>query len=155
MRTLPIAAGVMLTCVLGSACTSSSQNVTGPTNSRCQMTAVAEPATFGADGGGGTLTVSANRECPWNATSSVAWLQLGAESSGQGAAKVAFSVNTNGDPSQRRAVIVIGEQQVAVSQDAASCVFTVPLRDTVSPDGERRTLNVTANGADCSWTARS
>jgi hypothetical protein len=155
MRTLTKAVGAILLCGSWVACTSSTQNVTGPSTSRCPVTAVAEPASFGAGGGSGTLTVSTNRECSWNATSSNNWLQLGAGSSGQGDAKVAFSVTTNADPSQRRGAIVISEQQVAISQDAAPCVFTVPPRDTVSSDGERRTLNVTATGSECSWTARS
>jgi Putative binding domain, N-terminal/Viral BACON domain len=156
MRALTTAVGVILTCGSWIACTSSTQNVTGPSTSRCPLTAVAEPAKFGAGGGSGTLTITTNRECSWSATSSDNnWLQVGAESSGQGTARVAFTVTTNANPSQRRGVIAIGEQQVAISQDAAACVFTVPSRDTVSSDGERRTLNVTANGSDCSWTARS
>jgi Viral BACON domain/Putative binding domain, N-terminal len=155
MRTLTTTVGVILTCGFWVACTSSTQNITGPSTSKCPVTAVAEPARFGVGGGSGTLTISTNRECSWSATSTANWLQLGSEASGQGNANIAFSVSSNADPSQRRGAIAIGEQQVPISQDAASCVFTVPARDTVSADGERRTLNVTANGADCSWTARS
>ena len=155
MRPVRTTVGVILTCGAWVACTSSTQNVTGPSTSRCPVTVAADPATFGAAGGGGTLTVSTNRECSWSATSSANWLQLGAGASGQGDGKIAFNVTTNGDPSQRRGAITISDQQVSISQDAAACVFTVPSRDTVSADGERRTLNVTANGADCSWTARS
>jgi hypothetical protein len=117
--------------------------------------AAVEPARFGADGGDGTLSITTNRECSWSASSTDSWVQLGAQSSGQGNATVTFRVSTNGDPSQRRGAITIGEQQVPISQDAAACVFTVPSRDTVSSDGERRSLNVTANGPGCSWTARS
>ena len=155
MRPVTTAVGVILTCGVWVGCTSSTQNVTGPSTTRCPVTVAVEPATFGAAGGGGTLTVSTNRECSWNATSSANWLQLGTAASGQGDGKVAFTVTSNGDPSQRRGAITISDQQVSISQDAAACVFTVPSRDTVSADGERRTLNVTANGADCSWTARS
>jgi hypothetical protein len=155
MRTLTTTVGVILTCALWVACTSSTQSITGPSTSKCPVTAVAEPARFGVSGGSGTLTISTNRECSWSATSSANWLQLGAQSSGQGSATIAFSVTANADPSQRRGALAIGEQQVPISQDAASCVFTIPARDTVSADGERRTLDVTANGPDCSWTARS
>jgi all-beta uncharacterized protein/BACON domain-containing protein len=155
MRTLTTPVGVILICGSWLACTSSTQNVTGPSTTKCQVTAVAEPAKFEAGGGRGTVAVSTNRECSWRATSSDNWLQLGAEAAGQGDGKVAFSVTTNADPSQRRGAIAISEQQVAISQDASACVFTVPSRDTVSADGERRTINVTANGSECAWTART
>jgi hypothetical protein len=155
MRPLTTTVGVILTCGVLFACTSSTQNVTGPSTSRCQIGAAVEPARFGADGGDGTLSITTNRECSWSASSSDSWVQLGAQSSGQGDAKVTFRVTTNADPSQRRGAIAIGEQQVPINQDAAACVFTVPPRDTVSPEGERRTLSVTANGPGCSWTARS
>ena len=155
LRTLTTAVGVILTCGSWLACTSSSQNVTGPSLSRCQATVAAEPARFGAGGGRGTLRVDINRECSWSATSADSWLQLGAEASGQGTATLAFTVTTNGDPSQRRGLIAIGEQQVAINQDAAPCIFSVPAADTVSSGGERRTLTVTANGSQCAWTARS
>jgi hypothetical protein len=122
---------------------------------KCPVTAVADPASFTSGGGGGTLTVSTNRECSWSATSSDPWLQVGAAASGQGNATVAFNVAANGDPTQRGGGITVNGQQVAIRQDAATCVFTVPAGDTVSSDGERRTLTVTANGPECSWTARS
>ena len=155
MRRLTKIVGAILWCAFPLACTSSSQNVTGPSGSRCQVSAAAEPARFGAGGGRGTLTVTINRECSWSATSADGWLQLGAEASGQGNATVTFTVNTNADPSQRRGIIAIGEHNVAINQDAAPCAFTVPSRDTVSSSGERRTISVTANGSACSWTARS
>ena len=155
MRTLTKTVGVILTCGVWFGCTSSTQNVTGPSTSKCQVGATAEPARFGADGGDGTLSITTNRECSWSASSTDSWVQLGAQPSGQGNAKVTFRVATNADPSQRRGAIAIGEQQVPISQDAAPCAITVPSRDTVSSDGERRSLNVTANGTACSWTARS
>lgn len=69
MRALTRAVGVILTFGSSFSCSSSSQTVTAPSISKCQVTAVAEPATFGAAGGAGTLTVNTNRECQWNAGS--------------------------------------------------------------------------------------
>jgi hypothetical protein len=156
MRALSRAVGVILTFGASFSCGSSTQTVTAPSISKCQVTAVAEPAAFGAAGGAGTVTVTTNRDCQWNAASSGNWIQLGAQPSGQGNATIAFSVTTNPDPSQRRGAITISDQQVAISQDAAPCLFTIsPPNDSVSPDGERRTINVTANGPQCSWSARS
>jgi hypothetical protein len=156
MRALARVIGVILTVGSGLSCGSASQTVTAPSTTKCQVTAVAEPATFPATGGAGTLTINTNRECPWNAASSGNWIQLGAQPSGQGNATVAFNVTSNPDPAQRRGMITIGDHQVAITQDAAACTFTVfPLNESVSPDGERRTITVTASNAQCSWSART
>ena len=49
-----------------------------------------------------------------------------------------------------------GDEQVAISQEAAPCRFTVsPLDDSASPAGERRAIGVAASSAQCSWSARS
>jgi Putative binding domain, N-terminal/Viral BACON domain len=156
MRALARAFGLILTCGSLLSCGSSSQTVTSPSTTKCQVTAAAEPATFAAAGGVGTLTVTANRDCQWNAAPSGNWIQLGAQSSGQGDATVSFSVTANADPAQRRGAITIGDTQAAISQDGAGCSFTVfPLHETVSPQGERRTIHVTATSAQCSWSART
>jgi hypothetical protein len=120
------------------------------------MSGVAEPATFGAAGGAGTLTVTANRDCRWNAAASGNWIQLGAQPSGQGNAAVAFTVTANLDPAQRLGAITLGDVQVSITQEAAGCSFTVfPTNENVSPQGERRTIHVTAASAQCSWSART
>jgi Putative binding domain, N-terminal/Viral BACON domain len=156
MRALARAAALILTLGSALSCGSSTRTVTSPSTSKCQLTAVADPAAFGAAGGAGTLTVTANRDCQWNAAASGNWIQLGTQSSGQGNATVSFSVTANPDPAQRRGAITLGDQQVAISQDGAGCNFTVfPLNETVSPQGERRTIHVTVNSAQCSWSART
>jgi hypothetical protein len=156
MRALATTVGVTLAFGWSLSCSSSTQTVTGPSTPKCQVTAAAEPATFAAAGGAGSLTVNTTRDCLWNATASGAWIQLAAESSGQGNATIAFNVSANPDPSQRRGAITIGDQQVTIGQEAAPCTFTVsPLIDSVSSNGERRTINVEANGPQCSWSARS
>ena len=109
MRALSRVVGVILTFGSLLACGSSTQTVTSPSTTKCQVTAAAEPATFAAAGGAGTLTVTANRDCQWNAAASGNWIQLGAQSSGQGDATVSFSVTANADPAQRRGAITIGD----------------------------------------------
>jgi hypothetical protein len=156
MRALPNRIWAILAFGSSLACGASTQSVTDPSTVKCLVTATAEPATFPAGGGTGTLTVSASRDCEWTAAASGSWIQLGARASGQGDASVAFTVGGNPDPAGRRGAITIGDQQVAISQDAAACTFAVsPVSDSVSPDGERRTIAVTANAAQCSWAARS
>jgi hypothetical protein len=157
MRALLGAAGAILTVGASLSCDSSTQIVTSPsTLSKCQVSASAEPAAFAAGGGAGSLTVTTTRDCSWNAAASGNWIQLADPSAGQGNGKVAFSVTTNSDVSQRRGTITISEQQVAISQEAAPCVFAItPLTDSVSSEGERRTIDVKANHSQCAWSAKS
>ena len=155
LRALSTALGAILWLGSAFSCSSANQSVTSPSTPKCQLTAAAEPATFAPAGGAGTLAVTTTGDCQWSAASSGSWIQLGAPSAGQGNAKVAFSVATNPEPSPRNGTITIEGQQVAISQ-AAACIFTVsPLTDSVSSDGERRTIAVTASSPQCSWSARS
>lgn len=141
--------------VLAAACGSTSQTVTGPSSTKCPVSATAEPTAFAPEGGSGTLAVSTNRECQWNASASGAWIQLGA-ASGQGDGRVTFQVARNQDPSPRNGSITVGDQQVAIRQEPAPCTFVLtPTTDSASSAGERRTITLTASSPLCAWTARS
>ena len=156
MRRFLLAFVLSLAGGLAGACGSSTQTVTAPSTVKCPVTATATPASFSAAGGSGSVAVSTNRECQWTAAPSGAWIQLGSSTSGQGDGSVGFTVQSNIDPAQRRGGITVGDQQVAIVQEAAPCLFVVaPLSDTVSPSGERRTVKVTASSTQCAWTARS
>ena len=155
MRRVTLAFFVSITAVWAGACGSSTHSVTGPSTVKCAVNAAANPASFSASGGNGTLAVATNRECQWNAAPSGAWIQLD-NSSGQGEGSVAFKVTSNGDPVARRGTINVGDQQVAIAQDAAPCVFTAsPASDAIGSSGGRKSIAVTASSAQCSWTARS
>jgi hypothetical protein len=139
------------------ACGSSTHSVTSPsTDVKCVVTAVATPSSFSAAGGSGTLTVSANRECQWSVAAASGWIQLGGSTTGQGDASISFMVAANADPATRTGTISVGDQQIGITQQAASCVFTVdPRSDSVSAGGGRKTITVTASSRQCAWTARS
>jgi all-beta uncharacterized protein/BACON domain-containing protein len=144
-----------LAAAWSAACGSSTQSVTSPSTVKCAVNAAANPASFPAAGGNGTLAVTTNRECQWSASASGGWIQLGS-TSGQGEANVSFTVSSNADPATRRGSIAVGDQQIAISQEAAPCVFTVsPTRDNTIATGERKTVAVTASSPQCAWTARS
>ena len=145
-----------LTASWAVACGSSTQSVTSPSTTKCIVTATATPTTFSATGGTGTLNVSAPRECQWTATTTSSWIQLSDSSITQGDGTRSFTVTANGDPSARQAAISVGEQKVAVAQEAAACAFTVsPDRDSIAAGGGQRAISVTASSSKCSWTARS
>lgn len=145
-----------LTATWAVACGSSTQSVTSPSTSKCTVSATATPASFSATGGTGTLNISTTRECQWTATATTSWIQLSDSSIGQGEASRSFTVTANTDPAARQAAINVGDQKVAVAQEAAPCVFTVsPDRDSVGSGGGQRTITVTASSPKCAWTARS
>ena len=123
---------------------------------KCAVSATATPPSFSAIGGSGTLTVSTNRECQWSAAAASSWIQLGAATTGQGDASLTFTVAANSDPAIRKGAISVGDQQVGITQDAAACVFTVePRSDSVTAEGARKTIAVTASSPQCTWTAQS
>jgi hypothetical protein len=116
---------------------------------------VATPTSFSAAGGSGTLAVSTNRECQWSVAAS-AWIQLDDTATKLGGVNLPFGVAPNPDPAVRKGTISIADTSVAITQDAAACVFTVdPRTASVGAGGGRQTLVVTASSQQCAWTARS
>jgi hypothetical protein len=156
MRRIAVALFVAVAAAWAVTCGSSSQTVTSPSTTKCAVTATATPTAFPAAGGSGTLSVATNRECQWSVAAGSGWIQLGSGTSGQGDASVPFSVAANADPAGRKGDIIVGGQQVGITQDAAPCVFTVsPRNDSINADGGRKSLSVTANSSPCAWTAQS
>jgi hypothetical protein len=141
--------------LVATACGSTSETVTGPSPVKCGVQAQLEQATFSAAGGTGSLKVTANRECTWTAQSDAGWVSLAA-TTGQGDATVRVTVAANGNPSKRSADITIKDQRVQITQEAGACEMRVSSAHvSVAPAGEERIIQVTANSAQCAWTARS
>src|SRR5437899_5558381 len=156
MRRRVLAWFVCVTVPWAGACSSSTQNVTSPSTVKCPVSATATPASLSAAGGSGTLTVSTNRECQWSVAAASGWIRLGASTDGQGDGTISFSVAANADPAVRRGMINVGGEQIGITQDAAACTFGVePRSDSVTGDGGRRTIAVTASSPQCTWNARS
>lgn len=137
---------------------SSSTSVAAPsstTSSRCQANVSSPAPRFGATGGAGTVSITVERDCPWNAASQTGWIAITSGSSGQGDGTVGFRVSANTDPVARDGVIVVGDRQVTVGQEAAACQYQVTQStNTVSPAGGELTIAVHAHSA-CSWAAKS
>jgi len=106
--------------LLASACgTSSSTSVNAP-SSRCAVTATAQPPAVGAPGGSGSIVVSTDRECAWEARSESDWLII-ADSSGRGDGAVRYTAAGNPVVSERRGAIVVNGVRVEIGQAAATC----------------------------------
>jgi hypothetical protein len=107
-----------------------------------------------AAGGGGTLTVSAQRECAWSARADASWITLSG-TGGQGAATMKYSVAANPNGTPRRGQVVVSEQSLEIAQAAAPCRFAVtPSAVEVAAAGGEVSVSLTAPGG-CTWRARS
>ena len=158
MNVSPWSPYVLLTLVLivaaGMVGCESATVTSGPTPTKCQL-AVVGPAGIVADGGTATISVSAPQECGWNVSTQATWISDVLPLSGQGNGMVAFRAAPNPAPAVRQSDIVINEEQVRISQDAAPCLVTITPTDlTIVAAGGTGTINVsTLTG--CSWTAAS
>lgn len=108
--------GALSATACGSASTSS---IAGPSASKCQVTVSGGSTSFPAQGGNGGFTVSTTRDCSWSAQSTVGWIHLGNNASGQGEANVSFSVDPNAAQNVRSGQIVVSAESLAVTQAAA------------------------------------
>ena len=138
-----------------SACTSTETTSTAPSSDKCQITVTNAPSAFTANGGTGTVTIAAARDCTWAVAPTVAWVTVTGAPSGQGAASVDYTVAANPVPTTRSGAIAVGSQSMPVSQAAAPCRFTLSRpADTIGAAGGALSVGVsTLTG--CTWSATS
>ena len=77
-------------------------------------------ASFGASGGGGSVTVSASQGLPWTAVSNDGWIAITSGSSGSGNGTVNYSVSANASPTQRTGTMTIAGLTFTVTEAAAT-----------------------------------
>ena len=147
----PLVAVLSVTAVAG--CGDSESTVsTAPTPQKCQVALAVSSPSIGPDGGTGTVTITTTPECPWDVSTGANWVSGLSPASGQGSSTVEFRVAANPLPSVRQGEIVVNDNRVAVSQQAAPCRFELrPDSLTIDAKGETREVAVsTVSG--CSWT---
>ncbi len=138
---------------VAAACGSDSSVATGPTQQKCQVTLAAPPASIAADGGTGSITVTTSPECPWDVSTGASWLSNLSPTSGQGNGTVEFHAAPNPLPAARDGEIVVNDNRLRVSQQAAACRLELRTAGlTIDAQGGAREVEVSAL-AGCSWTA--
>lgn len=146
---------VAAVALLLAACTSSTTSITGPSADKCQVSASNSPGSFTANGGSGTVTIAAARDCAWSLSTDAPWISVGGPASGQGGASVAFSVQANQSPAARSGAIVVGSDRLGVNQAGAPCRFTISrTADAIDAAGGRLAVDVSTLSG-CSWKATS
>ena len=145
---------VVALCVAACDSSTTSSVTTGPTPTKCQLT-LAQPSNIVANGGTGTIAVTAQPECAWSVSAQPSWIADVSPTSGQGNGNVSFRAMPNPVPSTREGEIVVNDNRVRVMQEAAPCLFALaPDNQTVNASGGSASVAVsTLTG--CTWTARS
>src|SRR6476660_2735105 len=150
-----IAAVLITTSVLIWAC--GSHSPTEPTPS-CTPTLSPATATYGAEGGTGSVALSIGAGCTWTTTSNGSWVTVSAGGSGSGPGTIGYAVAANGGGEARTAALTIAGQTHGVTQHgrpAAACIYELsPATARLNKDAATAGLSVTA-AAGCEWTASS
>jgi hypothetical protein len=116
------------------------------------VVSIASPPTIGADGGNGSLAITTQPECRWDATSNVNWISGLSPASGQGAANLSFRVLPNDGSSPREGTIVVNGEQALVSQRAQCRYEVTPASQNIGSNGGPLSARI-ATSAECTWTA--
>ena len=128
--------------------------VTTPT---CTYSLSSTTESVPADGGNGSITVTAPTGCNWTATSSDSWLTVTSGASGSGNGTVEYSAAAHTETSPRSASLTIATQTVTVNQEAAAsppCTFILSPTSVDAPaGGVSGDITVTASASTCDWTA--
>src|SRR5262245_54214541 len=119
-----------LTIVLGwiaAACGSSSTTLLTPSppSGRCGVTLDVSTLSVSSAGGNGTVRIQTNRECAWSIPSRPSWIKLSQPTATQGPAEIAFVVEENRSTSLRVWEVVIADQRAVISQEAATCTWSL------------------------------
>lgn len=133
-------------------CTSTSTSSLVPSDSKCQVSATAEPSQFPSAGGTGVLTIAAARDCGWTAAPQAAWVAIADSNSGHGDAVLRYTVAPNPTTAIRASELTVSTSRVEVTQGAAPCTFTAtPGSASVGPEAGRVAFRVdTLTG--CTWS---
>ncbi len=127
---------------------------TGPTPLKCATNLSGLPPSVPATGTRVQATVSAARECSWNATTEATWVALSPDA-GQGEAQVTVTVAANDAPVARSGAIVLNGARVTVNQEATSCRFDLNRSSAqIAGEGGRVQVAITAM-AGCAWKVSS
>ena len=136
----------------GGSASTTTTNAIGPSPVRCAATATTTSSTFSFNGGAGELKVQTERECQWTASTDAGWIAL-KPTSGQGPGTVQVSVARNDQGRSRAGAVVVNDQRLTVSQEAAPC--RIQLDGPGAPltaDGAAGSVRVSTL-AGCRWTA--
>jgi hypothetical protein len=122
----------------------------------CSFSLSASSASVPSTAGNGTFSLAANgTACAWTASDNATWLSV-SPANGAGNATITYTYSANPNTTSRSATITAGGQAFTVNQAAMACSFTLSASSASVPSSAGNgSLSITANGANCAWTASS
>jgi hypothetical protein len=120
--------------------------------SGCTYTVTPPSQDVAPTGGSGTASISTGAGCPWSASSSAAWITIGA-TSGTGPAQVPLTVAPNNEP-PRTGTITVASTVLTVNQGSPCEWVLLPPDHKFGASGGNGNVLVIVTGA-CTWTAKS
>ncbi len=127
------------------------QTVTVNQASGCQFTINPTSATFAANGGNGSFSVTTTAGCAWSATPGASWITTTSSGNGNGTVNFTVAANTG---ATRSGTITVGTKIFNITQSASCTATLTPTSTTVSGAGGTGSFNVNIAGG-CTWTAAS
>ncbi|MFM1769790.1 MAG: hypothetical protein RJA22_2319 [Verrucomicrobiota bacterium] len=112
-------------------------------------------ASFPAAGGSNTVAVTAGTGCAWGVSNAPAWLSVLSGTPGVGNGQVVLAAQANPGPGPRGGSLLIAGVPFAVTQEVASCVYTLsPTNRSHGAGAATNSVSLLAAAA-CPWTASS
>ena len=124
---------------------------------QCTFTLNATSITLAAKGGKKSVSVKAvGTDCAWTAVSNDGFITIVSGSSSTGNGKVAFTVAGNTNVTALIGTMTVAGQTFTVNQTAGGCTFKLsPKNGKLKATGGAKTVKVSPNLSDCTWTAVS
>ena len=141
--------------IAGNTFTVTQAGAAGP--GQCTFTLNATSISLAAKGGKKSVSVKAvGTDCAWTAVSNDGFITISSGSSGTGNGKVAFTVAGNTNVTALIGTITVAGQTFTVNQAAGGCTFKLsPKSGKLKATGGAKTVKVSPNLSDCTWTAVS
>jgi hypothetical protein len=119
----------------------------------CSYSLSAPSASFTANGGTGSVNVTAPAGCNWSVSNVPNWVSITSGASGSGNGTVNYTVAANGSSLQQSATLSIGGQNYSITESGVPCSFSLTSSSgNYGSAGGSGSAGVTAP-AGCGWSA--
>jgi hypothetical protein len=127
----------------------------GPAGPSCTYSINPTSAPAAAAGGSGSVGVTTQAGCGWNASSNSGFLSITSGAAGSGSGSVGYSVAASSVTSPRSGTLTIAGQTFTVNQAAAPCSYSLsPTTASATSAGGNGSVTLTTQGG-CGWNAVS